>query len=115
MFCDLKIFVCGGLWCRYSTGFTNVHGETPSPDYARRRRESLENKFGLTLGTYSSKSFNAIYRFGPFLALYRAAVISFHVFRLTMWQLFVEDIQKRAVKVIDFLLPILSIQLSICT
>ncbi|AES73521.2 AarF domain kinase [Medicago truncatula] len=82
----------------YSTGFTNVHGETPSPDYARRRRESLENKFGLTLGTYSSKSFNAIYRFGPFLALYRAAVISFHVFRLTMWQLFVEDIQKRAVK-----------------
>lgn len=82
----------------YSTGFTNVHGETPSPDYARRRRESLESKFGLTLGTYSSKSFNAIYRFGPFLALYRAAVISFHVFRLTMWQLFVEDIQKRAVK-----------------
>ncbi|KAK2392030.1 hypothetical protein P8452_28989 [Trifolium repens] len=88
----------------YSTGFTSVHGETPSADYARRRRESLENKFGLTLGTYSSKSFNAIYRFGPFLALYRAAIISFHVFRLTMWQLFVQDIQKRAVKFCETLI-----------
>ncbi|CAJ2643687.1 uncharacterized protein slr1919 [Trifolium pratense] len=88
----------------YSTGFTSVHGETPSADYARRRRESLENKFGLTLGTYSSKSFNAIYRFGPFLALYRAAIISFHVFRLTMWQLFVQDIQKRAIKFCETLI-----------
>jgi prepilin signal peptidase PulO-like enzyme (type II secretory pathway) len=52
--------------------------------------------------------------FGPFLALYRAAIISFHVFRLTMWQLFVQDIQKRAVKVIDYLLPILSINPYIC-
>lgn len=114
MFCDLQFFVCGGLWLRYSTGFTSVHGETPSPDYARRRRESLEDKFGLALGTYSSKSFNAIYRFGPFLALYRAAIISFHVFRLTMWQLFLQDIEKRAVKVIDYLLPMLSISLCIC-
>ncbi|XP_073225149.1 uncharacterized protein [Cicer arietinum] len=81
----------------YSTGFTSVHGETPSADYARMRRESLENKFGLTLGTYSSKSFNAVYRFGPFLALYRAAIISFHVLSLTMWQLFVKDMQKRAI------------------
>ncbi|XP_061374944.1 uncharacterized protein LOC133317133 isoform X2 [Gastrolobium bilobum] len=82
----------------YSTGFTSVHGETPSAEYARLRRESLENKFGLALGTYGSKSFKLIYRFGPFLALYRAAIISFHVIRLTIWQLFVQDIEKRAIK-----------------
>ncbi|XP_014502269.1 uncharacterized protein LOC106762737 isoform X2 [Vigna radiata var. radiata] len=82
----------------YSTGFTSVHGETPSAEYARMRRESLESKFGHALGTYSSKSFNAIYGFGPFLALYRAAIISFHVLRLAMWQLFVQDMKKRAVK-----------------
>ncbi|KAJ1413086.1 UbiB domain [Sesbania bispinosa] len=82
----------------YSTGFTSVHGETPSAEYARMRRESLENKFGLALGTYSSKSFKAIHGFGPFLALYRAAIISFHVLRLTIWQLFVQDIKKRAIK-----------------
>ncbi|XP_058785981.1 uncharacterized protein LOC131660702 [Vicia villosa] len=97
-----KLNSCPPSWLlhqnSYSTGFTSVHGETPSPDYARRRRESLEDKFGLALGTYSSKSFNAIYRFGPFLALYRAGIISFHVFRLTMWQLFLQDIKKRAVK-----------------
>jgi len=91
--------VCRGCCCRYSTGFTSVHGETPSADYARMRRESLENEFGHALGTYSSKSFNAIYRFGPFLPLYRAAIISFHVLRLAMWQLFVQDMKKRAVKV----------------
>ncbi|KAG5065457.1 hypothetical protein AAZX31_04G057700 [Glycine max] len=88
------------LWHRnsYSTGFTSVHGETPSAEYARMRRESLESKFGHALGTYSSKSFNAIYRFGPFLALYRATIISFHVLRLMIWQLFVQDMGKRAVK-----------------
>lgn len=94
-----EFFVRRGCCCRYSTGFTSVHGETPSADYARMRRESLESKFGHALGTYSSKSFNAIYRFGPFLALYRAAIISFHVLRLAMWQLFVQDMKKRAVKV----------------
>ncbi|KAL4276896.1 hypothetical protein AHAS_Ahas20G0253000 [Arachis hypogaea] len=82
----------------YSTGFTSVHGETPSAEYARRRRETLENQFGRALGTYSSKSFNAIYRFGPFLALYRAAIISFHVLRLAIWQFFLQDVEKRAVK-----------------
>ncbi|KAH1244678.1 Uncharacterized protein GmHk_06G015238 [Glycine max] len=88
------------LWHRnsYSTGFTSVHGETPSAEYARMRRESLESKFGHALGTYSSKSFNAIYGFGPFLALYRATIISFHVLRLMIWQLFVQDTKKRAVK-----------------
>lgn len=79
------------------------------------RRESLENKFGLTLGTHSSKSFNAIYRFGPFLALYRAAIISFHVLRLTIWQLFVQDMKKRAIKVTGSLFPMLSILFCRCT
>ncbi|KAG5048342.1 hypothetical protein JHK85_009445 [Glycine max] len=99
MFYDIHLlFVRRGCWCRYSTGFTSVHGETPSAEYARMRRESLESKFGHALGTYSSKSFNAIYRFGPFLALYRATIISFHVLRLMIWQLFVQDMGKRAVK-----------------
>ncbi|KAL2346639.1 hypothetical protein Fmac_000639 [Flemingia macrophylla] len=91
---------CSCLWPRnsYSTGFTSVHGETPSAEYARMRRESLESQFGHALGTYSSKSFNAVYRFGPFLALYRASIISFHVFRLMIWQLFVQDMKERAVK-----------------
>ncbi|KAG8656788.1 uncharacterized protein sll0005 isoform X3 [Manihot esculenta] len=39
-----------------------------------------------------------IYRFGPFLALYRATIISFHVLKLILWQLFIQDIKKRAVK-----------------
>ncbi|XP_027355845.1 uncharacterized protein LOC113865469 isoform X2 [Abrus precatorius] len=106
-FTEIILRKCVPLDCRslsyllhrnsYSTGFTSVHGETPSAEYARMRRESLENKFGHALGTYSSKSFNAIYRFGPFLALYRAAIISFHVLRLSIWRLFVHDIEKRAV------------------
>ncbi|KAE9603681.1 putative cadmium-transporting ATPase [Lupinus albus] len=82
----------------YSTGFTNVHGEAPSAEYAKRRRESLENQFGRALGANSSRSFNAIYRFGPFLALYRAAIISFHVLRLSIWQFFVQDTKERATK-----------------
>ncbi|KAK7311922.1 hypothetical protein RJT34_10396 [Clitoria ternatea] len=107
-FTEIILRKCVPLDCRspyyllhrnsYSTGFTSVHGETPSAEYARMRRESLESKFGLALGTYSSKSFKAIYGFGPFLALYRAAIISFHVLRLTIWRLFVQDIRKRAVK-----------------
>ncbi|XP_019415551.1 PREDICTED: uncharacterized protein LOC109327032 isoform X1 [Lupinus angustifolius] len=82
----------------YSTGFTSVHGETPSAEYAKRRRESLENQFGRALGANSSRSFNAIYRFGPFLALYRAAIISFHVLRLSIWQMCVQDTKERATK-----------------
>lgn len=84
---------------RYSTGFTSVHGGRPTAEYAKLRRESLETEFGHALGTYSSKSFSAVYRFGPFLALYRAAIISSHVVKLAFWQLFVQDMRKRAVKV----------------
>ncbi|GMH07952.1 hypothetical protein Nepgr_009792 [Nepenthes gracilis] len=82
----------------FSTSFTSVHGERPSAEYAKSRRESLENEFGHTLGTYSSRSFSVVYNFGPFLALYRAAVISFHVVKLWIWQFFVHDIERRAVK-----------------
>lgn len=78
-----------------------MHGETPSAEYAKLRKESLESEFGHALGANRSKSFSAAYRFGPFLALYRAAIISFHVFKLTLWQFFVQDIRKRAIKVID--------------
>lgn len=84
---------------RYSTEFTSVHGGRPTAEYAKLRRESLETEFGQALGAYSSKSFSAVYRFGPFLALYRAAIISFYVVKLTFWQLFVQDMRKRAVKV----------------
>ncbi|XP_013678105.2 uncharacterized protein slr1919 [Brassica napus] len=82
----------------YSTEFTSVHGGRPTAEYAKLRRESLESEFGQALGTYSTKSFSAAYRFGPFLALYRAAIISFHVVKLAFWQLFVRDMRKRAVK-----------------
>lgn len=77
-----------------------MHGERPSAEYAKLRKESLESEFGQTLGTYSSKSFSAVYRFGPFLALYRAAIVSFHVAKLSIWQLFIRDIQRRAIKVL---------------
>lgn len=83
---------------RLSTGFTSVHGERPSSEYAKLRKESLESEFGQALGTYSSKRVSMIYRFGPFLALYRATIISFHVLKLILWQLFIQDIKKRAVK-----------------
>ncbi|XP_048331113.1 uncharacterized protein LOC107419899 isoform X2 [Ziziphus jujuba] len=82
----------------YSTGFTSVHGERPSAEYAKLRKESLESEFGHALGTYGSKSFSVVYRFSPFLALYRAAIISFHVLKLTIWQIFVQDVKKRAIK-----------------
>lgn len=77
-----------------------MHGERPSAEYAKLRKESLESEFGHALGTFSSKSFSAVYRFGPFLALYRATIISFHVLKLTIWQFFVQDVKKRAVKVL---------------
>ncbi|XP_058002120.1 uncharacterized protein LOC110657355 isoform X2 [Hevea brasiliensis] len=83
---------------RFSTAFTSVHGERPSAEYAKLRKESLESEFGQALGTYSSERVSIIYRFGPFLAFYRAAIISYHVLKLTLWQFFVQDIKKRAIK-----------------
>ncbi|XP_010277189.1 PREDICTED: uncharacterized protein LOC104611710 isoform X2 [Nelumbo nucifera] len=81
-----------------STSFTSVHGESPSAEYAKLRKETLESQFGHALGTYSSKSFSAYFHFGPFLALYRAAIISFQVAKLTVWHFFLQDIHKRAAK-----------------
>ncbi|XP_008220623.1 PREDICTED: uncharacterized protein slr1919 [Prunus mume] len=69
---------------------TSVHGERPTAEYAKLRKESLETQFRHALGAYGSKS--------PFLALYRAAIVSFYVLKLTIWQCFVHDIKKRAVK-----------------
>ncbi|KAL8168270.1 hypothetical protein V2J09_009769, partial [Rumex salicifolius] len=82
----------------YCTGFSSVHGEKPSAEYAKSRSQSLEKEFGNVLGTYSSRSLSAAYHFGPFLALYRAAIISYHVVKLSIWQVFFHDVQKRAVK-----------------
>ncbi|OMO61522.1 hypothetical protein CCACVL1_23449 [Corchorus capsularis] len=82
---------------RFSTGFVSVHGESPSAEYAKLRKESLETEFGHIVGTHSSKSVSLV-RFGPFLAVYRAAIISYHVLKLTVWQFFFRDIKKRAVK-----------------
>ncbi|KAL0407878.1 UNVERIFIED_CONTAM: putative protein phosphatase 2C 59 [Sesamum radiatum] len=79
----------------FSSGYSSVHGERPSAEYAKLRKESLESQFGRALG---SRSVSVLYRFGPFLALYRAAIISFHVLKLTIWRLFVHDIKKRSVK-----------------
>ncbi|CAI0438605.1 unnamed protein product [Linum tenue] len=81
----------------FSTAFTSVHGEKPSGKYAKLRKESLESEFGQALGTYSSSKASHIYRFGPFLAIYRAAIISYHLFKLTIWQIFVKDMKKRAI------------------
>lgn len=72
---------------------TSVHGERPTAEYAKLRKESLETQFRHALGAYGSKS--------PFLALYRAAIVSYYVLKLTIWQCFVHDIKKRAIKVID--------------
>ncbi|KAM3322827.1 putative protein isoform X1 [Capsicum chacoense] len=81
----------------FSTGFSSVHGERPTAEYARLRKESLESEFGHAL-TYKSKSLSSLYRYGPFLALYRASIISFYVLKLTVWRFFVHDIRRRAVK-----------------
>ncbi|ERN07421.1 uncharacterized protein LOC18435640 isoform X1 [Amborella trichopoda] len=88
------------LWLQhhFSTGFTSIHGERPSAEYAKLRKESLENEFGHALGTYSSKSLSSSFKFGPFWALYRAAFISFQVVKLTVLHFFVRDIHDRAVK-----------------
>lgn len=79
-----------------------MHGERPTAEYAKLRKESLESEFGHAL-TYKSKSLSSLYRFGPFLALYRAAIISFYVLKLTIWRLFVHDLRRRAVKVYSVL------------
>ncbi|KAL8499415.1 hypothetical protein ACS0TY_022404 [Phlomoides rotata] len=75
--------------------YSSVHGERPSAEYAKLRREALESQFGRQL---NARSVPALYRFGPFLAVYRAAIISFHVMKLTVWRFCVHDIRKRAVK-----------------
>lgn len=80
-----------------------MHGERPTAEYARLRKESLESEFGHAL-TYKSKNLSSFYRFGPFMALYRAAIISFYVLKLTIWRLFVHDLRRRAVKVYSVLL-----------
>nr|GMD21761.1 uncharacterized aarF domain-containing protein kinase At1g79600, chloroplastic isoform X4 [Ipomoea batatas] len=79
------------------TRFSSVHGERPTAEYAKMRKESLESEFGHALA-YKSKSLSLLYHFGPFLALYRAAIISVHVFKMSIWQFFVHDIKKRAIK-----------------
>lgn len=74
-----------------------MHGERPSSEYAKIRKESLETQFGRILGSSSRRLF-ADRGFGPFLALYRAATISFHVVKLTVWHLLLNDMHKRAGK-----------------
>ncbi|KAL6611315.1 hypothetical protein ACP70R_039243 [Stipagrostis hirtigluma subsp. patula] len=81
----------------YSSAFTSVHGERPSSEYAKIRKESLESQFGRILGSSSRRLF-ADRGFGPFLALYRAATISFHVVKLTIWHLMLNDMHRRAEK-----------------
>ncbi|PNT75193.1 uncharacterized protein LOC100840399 isoform X2 [Brachypodium distachyon] len=81
----------------YSSAFTSVHGGRPSSEYAKIRKESLETQFGRILGS-SSHTIFADRRFGPFLAVYRAATISFHVVKLTIWHLLLSDVHKRAEK-----------------
>ncbi|XP_047944209.1 uncharacterized protein slr1919 [Salvia hispanica] len=85
----------------FSSDYSSVHGESPSAEYARLRKESLESQFGRMLG---SKSVSVFYRFGPFLALYRAAIISFYVLKLTVWRFFVHDMDKRSVKFREMLI-----------
>lgn len=74
-----------------------MHGGRPSSEYAKIRKESLETQFGRILGS-SSHTIFADRRFGPFLAVYRAATISFHVVKLTIWHLLLSDVHKRAEK-----------------
>lgn len=73
-----------------------MHGDRPSAEYAKLRQEALESQFGRLLNT---RSVSVLYRFGPFLAVYRAAIISFYVMKLTIWHFCVHDMTKRAVKV----------------
>nr|XP_043608386.1 uncharacterized protein slr1919 [Erigeron canadensis] len=90
--------------CRsFSTRFSSVHGEKPSAEYARLRKESLESEFGNAL-TSRSKRLSMYYSFGPFLALYRAAYISYEVFKLSLGHFFIHDIKERAAKFCDTLI-----------
>ncbi|XP_042755958.1 uncharacterized protein LOC111917313 isoform X2 [Lactuca sativa] len=89
--------------CSFSTRFSSVHGEKPSAEYAKLRKESLESEFGNAL-TSRSKRLSMYYSFGPFLALYRAAYISYEVFKLTLAHFFVHDIKKRSAKFCDTLI-----------
>ncbi|KAJ4826293.1 hypothetical protein Tsubulata_042946 [Turnera subulata] len=82
---------------KFSSVFTSVHGGRPSAEYAKLRKESLESEFGQALAD-RNKRVSVIYRFGPFLALYRAAIITFHVTKLTFWHFWLSDIRTRAVK-----------------
>ncbi|XP_052210732.1 uncharacterized protein LOC127813674 isoform X1 [Diospyros lotus] len=82
----------------FSTSFTSVHGERPSAEYAKLRKESLESEFGQALGMHRIKSISVFHHFGPFLAFYRAAIVSFHVLKLMVWHFFVRDVERRSVK-----------------
>ncbi|KAL8201135.1 hypothetical protein R6Q57_012474 [Mikania cordata] len=88
---------------RFSTRFSSVHGEKPSAEYAKLRKESLESEFGNAL-TSRSKRLSMYYSFGPFLALYRAAYISYEIFKLTLGHFFIHDIKKRSAKFCDTLI-----------
>lgn len=80
----------------FSTGYSSVHGEKPSAEYAKFRKESLESEFGNVLGT-RSKSISYLYDFSPFWALYRASIVSYHVLKLAVWRIFVHDMKKRSI------------------
>ncbi|XP_071696174.1 uncharacterized protein [Rutidosis leptorrhynchoides] len=96
--------LCGTSPCRsYSTRFSSVHGEKPSAEYAKLRKESLESEFGNAL-TSRSKRLSMYYSFGPFLALYRAAYISYEVFKLSLGHFFIRDTKERAQKFCDTLI-----------
>ncbi|KAL2504478.1 Protein kinase superfamily protein [Abeliophyllum distichum] len=89
-------------WKSFSSDYSSVHGERPSAEYAKLRKESLENEFGHVIDRSESPSM--LYRFGPSLALYRAAIISFHVLKLTIWSFFVHDMKKRSIKFREILI-----------
>ncbi|ONM53362.1 Ubiquinone biosynthesis protein ubiB [Zea mays] len=97
----------------YSSAFTSVHGERPSSEYAKIRKESLETQFGRILGSSSRRHF-ADRGFGPFLALYRAATISFHVVKLTIWHLLLNDMHKRAEKFRETLIRLGPFYIKVC-
>ncbi|KAJ0666273.1 putative ABC-type Cd(2+) transporter [Helianthus annuus] len=94
---------CRCVWTVFSTRFSSVHGEKPSAEYAKLRKESLESEFGNAL-TSRSKRLSMYYSFGPFLALYRAAYISYEVFKLTLGHFFIHDIKKRSEKFCETLI-----------
>ncbi|CAI9094754.1 OLC1v1030543C1 [Oldenlandia corymbosa var. corymbosa] len=92
---DNRGFIKYSLYRFFSTRYSSVHGERPSAEYAKLRKESLESEFGDLLGS-RSKNVSTLYHFGPFFALYRAAIISYHVLKLAVWRFFVHDMKKRS-------------------